>query len=163
MRQSVREVSPHETHFVLDVPHGLHVVLVELKRRDGANTLVLLRLVHVVPLELGRRNAKTNPYDLVDLRHHLEDGFLKLLVTGSLVARGPQNLGVLSQFALQNSVETPGGVTREALWEALLRHEAVLGHEVDRHVPLAAVVDGVAEDVGHSPSRHLLASLGRQN
>ena len=44
------------------------------------------------------------------------------------------------------------------LWETLLGHQAVFGHQVDEHVPLAAIAGGVLQQETDQPALHGLAA-----
>ena len=63
-----------------------------------------------------------------------------------------------NQLHICNTIREPW-FTGESLREALLGQHAVLGDQVDGHVPLAAIVDGVWQKVRHCPASHLSAYI----
>ena len=150
---------PDQAHFVFNVPNWLQILLIKLYRSNRTDRHVLFGLVCVLPRERVRGNSETYSDNCIDLSHHpLRHGH-QLRVARSTVNGHTKVLGVFPQLALEDAVETTGGLTGEGLWETFLGHEAVLGDEVDHHVPLASIIDGVIEDTSYSSTGHILASL----
>ena len=136
-----------DAHVVVD-RHGDDLVE-ELLRRVGAGEHELVVLVAQADVELHGGLAQAGDEQACDLAHHL-------LLHGAQVVGADAGLVALAQ-ALGGSAQVAGEVGVHVarvgragrLGHGLLGHHAVLAHEGTEHVPLAAVGDGVREQVRH--------------
>mmetsp|Transcript_17594 Transcript_17594/g.36791 ORF Transcript_17594/g.36791 Transcript_17594/m.36791 type:complete len:302 (-) Transcript_17594:392-1297(-) len=150
----------HDAHQIRDVRR--HVLLVELSRgliRVGEELLLL-----VVRLPVERRGGFSQVYgdDAIHRRHHLllprADVLDRLSVDGQHPAQFPR---VVPQLEEEESVHPSCELRRLDVGIHALGNDAVLLDDVDDHVPLSAVADGIGQQVRDEAILHLL--VGRRD
>ena len=159
----MENIPPDQTDFVLNIPNWLQILLIKFHGSNWSDRHVCLGLVRVLPRERVWRNSETYSYDCVDLSHHLLCRGHQLRLTRASINGLTEVLGIFSQLALEDTIETAGGLARICFWKTFLGHEPVLGDEVDHHVPLASVIDGIIEDASNSSTGDILSSLRCQD
>ena len=111
--------------------------------------VVVFVLIHVFEIEGFRDRAVAGYQECVAFFQHLvllaTDGVL----VGSVLHQFPQNGRAAAQIAVEQHIECAGGGGLLGFGHRILGHDAVLVHDVHEHIPLAAVVDAGAHDVGH--------------
>ena len=133
-----------------EILHGsADVLLGEFEGRHLTVAVELAVLVLPLPIELGRRVAQVNAEDLVD---GAESFLLRVphgAQAGLVGVEAADVAGALADLVVEAGIHTHGIAGALGLGHDGLRNDAVLAHEADEHIPLAAVAQGLPQEPGH--------------
>ena len=134
----------------------------ELLRSRVAVPVELLVVVGPLPFERLGRRAQVDAQDAVHALERVDSRGLDRI--GGLAGgdQGAKVKGRATEVLPQQRIHLAGVRRRLGLGHRLLRHDAVLGEDARRHVPLAAVAEGLRQQEGDQP-RRCLVTRGRDD
>ena len=108
-------------------------------------------LVLPLPIEGGRRVAQVDAENLVYGAEGLLLGATHLVQAALFGVDAPDVAGALAHLVVESGVHSHRVAGAFGLGHYRLGYDAVLPHEADEHIPLAAVAEGLVQQPGHHP------------